>query len=121
MIKSYKKMILFDIIIAIFLLLNSFILNILGNYYYMDILLIVLLIIFKYTFGFEKDNHRYIKDIYMNIIIIYLIAFIIYYVFGIFIGFVRTSNYFTIYGIKTFILPYITMIIKRIFKISNAK
>ena len=90
--KSYKKLIIFDIILAIILLLNSFILNILGNYLYMDILLVILLIVFKFVFGFEKDRHRYIKDITINISIIYLASFIIYYIFGIFIGFVRTDN-----------------------------
>ena len=111
--KSYKKLIIFDIILAIILLLNSFILNILGNYLYMDILLVILLIIFKFVFGFEKDRHRYIKDIIINISIIYLASFIIYYIFGIFIGFVRTDNYFTFYGIRVFIIPYIVMIILR--------
>ena len=111
--KSYKKLIIFDIILAIILLLNSFILNILGNYLYMDILLVILLIVFKFVFGFEKDRHRYIKDITINISIIYLASFIIYYIFGIFIGFVRTDNYFTFYGIRVFIIPYIVMIILR--------
>ena len=111
--KSYKKLIIFDIILAIILLLNSFILNILGNYLYMDILLVILLIIFKFVFGFEKDRHRYIKDIIINISIIYLASFIIYYIFGIFIGFVRTDNYFTFYGMRVFIIPYIVMIILR--------
>ena len=109
--KSYKKLIIFDIIIAIFLLLNSFILNILGNYYYIDILLILLLIIFKFAFGYEKGNKRYEKDIMSNILIIYLISFIIYYLFGLLIGFVRSTNYFTWEGISKFIFPYVVMII----------
>ena len=76
--KSYIKLIVFDVILIIFLLLNSFILNILGNYYYMNIFLILLLITFRFIFGFEKDRHRYIKDIILNMIIIYFISFIIY-------------------------------------------
>ena len=111
--KSYKRLIIFDIILAIILLLNSFILNILGNYIYMDILLILLVITFKFIFGFEKDRHRYIKDIIINFVIILMSAFIIYYIFGIFIGFARTDNYFTLYGIRVFILPYIAMIFLR--------
>ena len=113
--KSYQKLIIFDIIIAIILILNSFILNILGNYYYMDIFLVLLLILFKYIFGFEKDRHRYIKDIIINMTIIFLISFIIYYIFGIFIGFYKPTNYFTFYGIRTFIVPYIVMIVLREF------
>jgi len=111
--KSYKKIIIFEIILAIFLISNSFILNILGNYYYVDILLLALLLIFKILLGFEKGNQRYIKDIISNILIIYLISFIFYYIFGIFIGFVRTNNYLNIYGITRFIFPYIIMIILR--------
>ncbi len=108
--KSYKKLIIFDIIIVLFLILNSFILNILGNYWYMSIFLLTLLISFKYIFGFEKDNHRYIKDIMQNILIIYLLSFIFYYIFGLLIGYVRTDNYFTLYGITAFLLPYVIMI-----------
>ena len=113
--KSYQKLIIFDIVLLIILLLNSFILNILGNYYYMDIFLIIVLVLFRLLFGFEKDNHRYIKDIIINIIIIYLISFIIYYIFGIFIGFYRAESYWNFYGIRTFIVPYIGMIFLREF------
>ena len=74
--KSYVKLIILDIVLAIILVLNSFILNILGNYYYMDIFLIFLVIVFKVLFGLEKDRHRYIKDIITNMLIILLISFI---------------------------------------------
>ena len=111
--KSYIKLIIFDIALAIILILNSFILNILGNYYYMCIFLAILLIGFKFVFGLEKDRRRYTKDIIINMVIILLIAFIIYYIFGIFIGFSKTSNFLTTYGIKTFIIPFTIMIILR--------
>ncbi len=110
---SYKKLIMFGVILTVALLLNNFILNILGNYYYMDIFLIVLLILFKMIFGFEKDRYRYTKDIIFNFLIIFLLAFTIYYIFGIFVGFVRTQNYLTFYGVTTFIIPYILMIFFR--------
>jgi len=108
--KSYVKLIIFDIFIIIILLLNSFILNILGNYYYMNIFLLILLVMFRIFFGFEKGKNRYVKDIILNILIIYMICFMLYYIFGIFIGFVRTENYLNLYGIKTFIVPFIIMI-----------
>ena len=111
--KSYQKLIIFDIIFVIILLLNSFILNILGNYFYMDIFLIILLIIFKLLFGFEKDRHRYVKDIITNMLIILLVSFIMYYILGIFIGFYRTTNYLSFYGIRTFIIPYMFIIVAR--------
>ena len=111
--KSYKKLIIFDIILAIILILNSFILNILGNYYYMCIFLVLLLIIFKLVFGLEKDRYRYTKDVIINMIIVLLISFIIYYIFGIFIGFYRPANFLTFYGIRTFIIPFTIMIVLR--------
>lgn len=110
---SYIKILIFSIILSIILILNSFILNILGNYYYMCIFLGVLLVIFKFLFGFEKDRYRYTKDIIINMLIVLLISFIIYYVFGIFIGFYKTTNFLNFYGIRTFIVPYIIMIILR--------
>ena len=110
---SYKKILIFDIILSIILILNSFILNILGNYYYMCIFLVILLIVFKFLFGFEKDRYRYTRDIIINMLIILLVSFIIYYIIGIFIGFYETRNYLNFYGIRTFIVPYIAMIVLR--------
>ena len=111
--KSYQRLIIFDIILAIILLLNGFILNILGNYYYMDIFLIILLILFRKIFGFEKDSHRYVKDIIINMVIIFLVAFICYYLLGIFVGFNKTYSYWNLYGIRTFLFPYTLLIIVR--------
>ena len=109
--KSYRNLIIFDTALVIIAILSSLILNILRNFLYMDVFLIIVLIIFKFAFGFEKDNHRYIKDIMLNILIIYLSSFIVYYIIGIFIGFVRTENYLNWYGISNFIIPYALLII----------
>jgi len=107
--KSYVKLIMFNIFLVIILLLNSFILNIL-NFYNMIIFLILSIIIFKLIFGFEKDNHRYKKDIIVNMLIIFLSGFLIYYLFGLLIGFVKTDNLFSFYGMKNFIIPYIIIV-----------
>lgn len=109
--KSYYKLIIFDIFLIIILLLNSFILSILSSFWRLSIFLVLSLILFKIIFGFEKDNHRYFKDIVFNIIIIYLISFIIYYLLGLVIGFVKTETHYSIYGLTNFIIPYIIMII----------
>ncbi len=109
--KSYRNLIIFDTALVIIAILSSLILNILKNFLYMDIFLLILLIIFKYAFGFEKDNHRYIKDIMVNFLIIYLASFIVYYIIGIFIGFVRTDNFLNWYGISNFLVPMAIMII----------
>ena len=113
--KSYIKLIVFDVILLILLLLNSFILSILKNYTNVVIFLLLLLVIFKFLFGFEKDKHRYARDIILGFIIIYLSFFIIYYVLGIFIGFVRTTNYYSLSGIVNFLLPYFLIIVLKEF------
>ena len=108
--KSYLKLIIFSILLIIIVLLNNFILNILGTYWRLSAFLLLSIIAFKLIFGLEKDNHRYTKDILFNIIIIYLISFIAYYLFGLLIGFVRTEMQYSFYGLTTFVLPFIIMI-----------
>lgn len=107
--KSYIKIFLYCILSLLILFINSFVLNIL-TYYKMIILLLCLLIIFKLLNGFEKDRHRYYKDIIMNILIIILTFFIIYYLFGLIIGFVRTPNYYNYNSFKKLILPYLIIV-----------
>lgn len=112
--KGHKKLLFFELILFIILLINSFVSNILRGYNII-ILLIVSLIILKIFIGFEKDKHRFTKDIISNIAIILLIYFILYYVLGIFIGFVDVQNYYNVYGLKTFIIPTILTIILKEF------
>lgn len=108
--KGYKKILIFEIILFLILLLNSFVWNIL-NRYKIVLLLLFLILIFKVFFGNERERKRYIKDIIFEIIIIYLMSFMLFYIFGIFIGFYRNDNYFTWYGIKEIILPIVLFIV----------
>ena len=107
--KGYKKLLIFEFIIFIILILNSFVWNILENYTTI-LFLIISIIIFKKIFGIEKDKHRYIKDIIFEIVIFLLIFFLLYYLSGIIIGFARTDNYYNLNGIIKFIIP-VTIII----------
>ena len=102
--KSYKKMLIFQAIIFLIFILNSFVSNILSGYNF-AIFLGVSLVIFKYFFGFERDKSRYTKEVIIEIAVYLLIFFILFYLFGIIISFAKTSNYYNFYGIKTFILP----------------
>ena len=113
--KSHIKLTIFSILLIILICLNSFIISILSSFWKLSIFLLISLIVFKLLFGFEKDNHRFIKDIIFNIIIIYLTSFIIYYLFGLIIGFIRTEMHYSLYGVFNFILPYIIMIILKEF------
>lgn len=110
--KGYLRLLRFEFIVFVILFLNSFVWNILSGYK-MIIFLLILLGIFKLLFGFEKDKHRYIKDIIMETIIYLIIFFIIFYLLGIFITFARIDNYYTWYGLKTYIIPIACTIILR--------
>ncbi len=107
--RGYKKLLLFEIIIFIILILNSFVWNILSSYK-ISIFLLVVLFMFKGIFGFEKDRHRYTKDIILEVLIFLLVFFILYYLSGIIISFYETGNYYTFDGLVKVILPIIIYI-----------
>ena len=104
--KSYIKIILFTFTISFILLLNSLKFKMLGQIG-LDIILLLSLVIVYFTFGFEKDRHRYSKDIILETIIILIAFFLLYYLSGILIGFARNTNYFTINSFRNIILPII--------------
>ena len=108
--KSYIKLIIFSLTIILFLICNSFIFKIF-NSLYLSFFMLFLLLIVKIMFGFEKDNHRYTKDVMMHLLIILISFFLIYYLSGIIISFSKTSNYFTFSGLTSIILPLIFYII----------
>lgn len=112
--KGYQKLLIFEIILFVFLFLNSFVWNILDSYNTI-LFLIIIIILFKYIFGLEKDKHRYVKDVIYDIIIVLLVSFLLYYLFGILIGFYRIDNYYNWFGIKTFLLPMTLIIILKEF------
>ena len=112
--KGYIRLIVFEIFIMIVLLLNSFVFNMLSGYK-MSLLLVLLLLYFFFRFGFEKDRHRYVKDIILETIIFLLIFLILYYLFGLLVGFSKTDNYYNFKGIKDFILPAILFVVLKEF------
>ena len=110
--KGYKRLLIFEIFVFLVLILNSFAENILSGYK-MIIFLLILLGIFIIFFGFERDKHRYIKDIILETIIYLFIFFIIFYLLGIFISFARVEGYYTWYGLRVFVIQIILTIILR--------
>lgn len=114
--KSYIKLFALEIVLFFFLILNSFVSSILSRYN-LIICLILLLVVFKKLFGFEKDRHRFTKDVIFEIVIFLLIYFIAYYIFGLVIGFYRAGNYFTVRGLRDFIIPSaIIVLLKEFFR-----
>ena len=119
--KGHKRLLIFELSLLFIILLNSFISNILVKYN-LIIFLIVILILFKFIFGLEKDRHRYTKDALFEIFIILAIAFIAYYLSGLLVGFAKISNYFTAYGINTFLIPnFLSIILKEILRYNMLK
>ena len=112
--KSYIKLFLFFSIISFLFFLNSFVLKFF-SLSYLCLFLIFLIFIEYFLFGFEKNRRRYDKDIILEIIIILISFFLLYYLFGIVIGFAKVKNYFTILSIFKFIVPMIFYIILKEF------
>ncbi|MBQ9853473.1 MAG: signal peptidase I [Bacilli bacterium] len=108
--KGNYKLLLFLIFMITILFLNSFISSIL-NYFNMLFFCLILAFLFKYVFGFEKDRHRYLKDIFLNILIIFLTFIIIYYLLGLIIGFVRTNVIYSLNTMFKIFLPFILITI----------
>ena len=108
--KGYQRLLIFEVILFILVSLNSFAWNILDNNITI-ICLLTIIVTFKFLFGLEKDRHRYVKDVIFDLLIVLLIAFLLYYLFGVIIGFYRINNYYNLYGIKTFIIPTILLVI----------
>ena len=77
----------------------------------MPVFVLVLIVIFKFMLGFEKDKFRYKKDLILDISIDVIVYYILYYLLGILIGFARNENFLTVYGITKFIIPLIISII----------
>lgn len=109
--RGYKRLLIFNIIMFIILLLNSFLFDVLSRYK-MILFLIVSMFIFFKLFGYEKDKHRYIKDIILEIAIFLFAFFILFYLLGVVIGFTET-HYYSLQGMTTFVIPLIIYIILR--------
>lgn len=108
--KSYIKLIIFSFVLMIIFLLSMLKYHFL-NQNILNILLLFLLVITYFLFGFEKDKHRYIKDVILELSIIIISFFLVYYFSGLLIGFARTKNYLTISSLKDIIFPIILYII----------
>lgn len=108
--KSYNKLLILEIILIIFLILNSFVFKLSNPYIIFSIILpfLILMIILS---GFEKDNFRYKKDVFLNLLICLLLYYFITYFLGVFSGFVRTSYSLSINNIINNIFPIVLLII----------
>ena len=110
--KGEKRLFIFGSILLLILLLNSFVYNVFVGIY-LPILLLVALVVFKIAFGFEKSDFRVTKESILDTLIVVLVFFLLYYLSGLFLGFVKVGNYFTFDGLKNYVLPAILVPIIR--------
>ncbi len=108
--RGYKRLLIFEIVIILIYVLNSFVSSILGEYSKV-LLLIGLVVIFSFLFGIEKDKHHLSKIVIIDILIFLLLYFILYYLLGLIISFTKPVNYYTFNGIFKVIIPLISTII----------
>ena len=104
--KSYIRIILFISILSFIFLSNSFVFRKLETTG-LNIIMLLSLVVFYMILGFEKDKHRYVKDVILEIVIFLIAFFLVYYLFGIIIGFAKNTNYFTIKSFLNIIIPII--------------
>lgn len=112
MFNSQKQILIFEIILFLIFLLNSFVSNILEGYKIILILIVAIGIFYK-LFGYEKDNFRYKKAIIIETVVFLIMFFALFYIFGMVIGFARIENYFSYIGMRDFIIPIILTIVLR--------
>ena len=119
--KGELRLLIFELLIIIFLTLNSFIWSIL-NYKNILILLVTMFLITKFYFGFEKHNSAHNKNVIINLLIIILSCFILYYLSGLFIGFTLGEKLVSLYGFINFLFPVaISVILKEIIRFNLLK
>ena len=109
-IKSYYIIFSFETIIMFLAILNSFNSS-LSNVYVLPFILFICDVIFFFVLGFEKSNKRLNKIVDFDIFMFSMVFLILYYLFGIIIGYAESNNYLTLYGLTVFIIPTILKII----------
>lgn len=110
--KSYIKLTIIMLSIIFILLLNSFLLHITSRLFLIGLVLIAILIT-KYTVGLERKKKRYVKQILYELTIYLLIFFLLYYLSGLLIGFYRNSRDITNPTIIKSLILLITYIITK--------
>ena len=109
-IKSYYTIFLFETVVMFLVILNSFNSS-LSNVYVLPFILFICDLIFFLVLGFEKRNKRLNKIVDFDVFTFSMVFLILYYLFGIIIGYAESNNYLTLYGLTVFIIPTILKIV----------
>lgn len=114
--KSYIKLVLFIFFFGLLFILNGIWLKFLSMGT-MCLLLVFMSFIFYTLCGYEKDRHRYVREIGLEIIITMLTFFLLYYILGIFIRFAKSSNILSLSLVTRVIIPtFIYIVIKELLR-----
>ncbi len=110
--KEEQEIFSFELITILFLILNVFVKNIL-NYYYIFVFVVILLIITKYLFGFEKNKLIQNDSKKASIVVTFFTMsfLIITYGIGLFAGFVKSPYNFDVLTILKNTFPVALLLI----------
>ncbi len=106
---SEKKVAVIEIVALIIFLLDIFVTNRLGSIS-LSILLGFIFLISIFILGYEKSRQLFTKDVLMTIIIYCLFYYIITYISGLWLGFLRSGYNLKIIGILKNTFPIILVI-----------
>ncbi|MDD6879318.1 MAG: signal peptidase I [bacterium] len=109
-VKSYYTIFLFETVLLFLAILNSFNSS-LSNVYVLPFILFICDVIFFFVLGFEKNNKRLNRIVAFDVFMYSMMFLILYYLFGIIIGYAESNNYLTLYGLTIFIIPTILKIV----------
>ncbi len=107
---SEKKVAIIEIIALIIFLLDIFVTNRLGSIS-LSILLGFIFLISIMFLGYEKSRQLFTKDVLMTIIIYCMFYYIITYISGIWLGFLRSGYNLKVIGILKNTIPIILVIV----------
>lgn len=106
---SEKKLLGIELFIILLFLVNIFFLQ--ANIYVISLVLIVTFFISVLILGFEDDRHRFKKDGVLLSIIFAIVYEILIYLFGLYVGFLRSSYSLSLLGFAQNIIPFLLITI----------
>lgn len=105
--KSYLKILIINIL-AILVLITNLFTQYFNGYYFLIVFTLLILGLLIFNVGYEKDRMRFRKDLSFSVVMYSIFYVLITYVFGLYTGFVRNGNLFSIIPD---LLPYFIFII----------
>lgn len=105
--KSYLKILIINIL-AILVLITNLFTQYFHGYYFLIVFTLLILGLLIFNVGYEKDRMRFRKDLSFSVVMYSIFYVLITYVFGLYTGFVRNGNLFSIIPD---LLPYFIFII----------